>query len=155
YCVQRITSAGGGQQFFARRELSDQRGNDECEPGFLYFNMENPWPRDETQVLECLPDDWLEEHRGFARVRPNRRKDLPEPVCVSLHGEIIGEGMPCHFVKAPFRFCLHCLVAYGFRSLADFGKLATLGSEGRSTATTILSLSAIRSLREESALPDT
>jgi hypothetical protein len=38
-------------------------------------------------------------------------------------------------------------VAYNARQSSDFGKLTALGSEGRSTATTILSLSAVRHMR--------
>src|SRR5207247_5620358 len=58
-----------------------------------------------------------------------------------------------HFVPAPFRFCLRCGTAYaGARSGSDFSRLATLGSEGRSTATTILSLSTVRHLRKDEAL---
>ncbi len=43
-------------------------------------------------------------------------------------------------------FCLNCGVAYSARQ-SDFGKLSTLSSEGRSSATTLLSLSAILSLK--------
>ena len=60
--------------------------------------------------------------------------------------------MAGHFVESPFRFCLHCRVAYDFRTTSDFGKLTALGTEGRSTATTILSLATIRHLRKEATL---
>jgi very-short-patch-repair endonuclease len=56
--------------------------------------------------------------------------------------------MKAHFIPAPFRFCLQCGVAYGGRARSDFPKLGTLGSEGRSTATTILGLSTVRHLNE-------
>ena len=62
-------------------------------------------------------------------------------------GEHGSEGLDGHFIAAPFRFCLQCGVAYNSRQISDFGKLTALGSEGRSTATTILSLSAVRHLR--------
>jgi len=55
-------------------------------------------------------------------------------------------------VKAPFRFCLSCGVSYSARARSEFGKLTSLGSEGRSTATTVLSLAAIRHLRRETTL---
>src|ERR1035437_1170906 len=61
-------------------------------------------------------------------------------------------GHAGHFVESPFRFCLHCRVAYDFRTTSDFGKLTSLGTEGRSTATTILSLATIRHLRKEQTL---
>ncbi|MCC7018002.1 MAG: hypothetical protein IT564_12475, partial [Rhodospirillales bacterium] len=53
---------------------------------------------------------------------------------------------------APFRFCLRCGVSHGSRQPRDFGKLLTLGAGGRSSATTILSLTAIRSLRADESL---
>jgi hypothetical protein len=56
-------------------------------------------------------------------------------------------------MPAPFRLCLQCGVSYATRE-RDFGKLTTLGSEGRSTATTVLSLSAVRHLRADETLED-
>ncbi len=47
---------------------------------------------------------------------------------------------------------MRCGVAYGFRQTSDFGKLASLATEGRSTATTILSLAAILQLRADETL---
>jgi len=74
----------------------------------------------------------------------------------SHHGRTDGKenmgGHAGHFVESPFRFCLHCRVAYDFRTTSDFGKLTSLGTEGRSTATTISSLATIRHLRKEPTL---
>ena len=86
------------------------------------------------------------------RVRPSRRKDLPIPIRIGPDAIESEMASTAHFLPAPFRFCLHCGVSYGFRLHSDFGKLATLSSEGRSTATTILSLTTIRELRRETAL---
>jgi hypothetical protein len=61
-------------------------------------------------------------------------------------------GLDCHYVPAPFRFCLHCGISYGSWQSLDFPKLASLGTEGRSSATTVLSLTAIRYLREDTSL---
>jgi len=153
YSVQRIEAELDGQRFFARRELRDQRAEEGCEPGFLYLSTDAPWPEGDEAVLARLPDDWIEEYHGAERVKVSRRPHLPQSVQVGLQGEIgIEGGLTCHYVSAPFRFCLRCGVSYSFRSDSDFAKLTTLGSEGRSTATTILSLSAIRSLRAEPSL---
>ncbi len=75
-------------------------------------------------------------------------------------GGVTGEGInatsadpvACHYLPAPFRFCLSCGVSYAGRT-GDFVKLGQLGSEGRSTATTILGLAAIRNLRADTDLP--
>lgn len=147
YCVRRVDG-----QFIPRR-LNDQ-DDDEGAAGFLYVSAENPWPLDDDAVRERLSDEWLEEHQSGPRVRRNRRGNLPMAVHVCADGTLQGEGvidgtaLDCHFVPAPFRFCLQCGVSYGFRQREDFAKLASLSSEGRSTATTILSISAIRRLRD-------
>jgi hypothetical protein len=56
--------------------------------------------------------------------------------------------MAGYYFPAPFRFCLSCGISYAMTLRSDFTKLGSLGSEGRSSATTILSLSAISGLKE-------
>jgi ATP-dependent helicase YprA (DUF1998 family)/very-short-patch-repair endonuclease len=147
YCVRLLD----GQ--IIPRQLNDQ-GDDEGEAGFLYWSQEHPWPLDDDAVRERLSDEWLEEHQSGQRVRRARRGQLPRAVFMRPDGTFQESGaidrtaQSCHFVPAPFRFCLQCGVSYGFRQREDFAKLASLSSEGRSTATTILSLSAIRRLRD-------
>ena len=63
-------------------------------------------------------------------------------------------GLSFTSFRSPFHFCLNCGVSYNARNKGDFGKLATLGSEGRSSATTILSLSAVRHLKKENLAPE-
>ena len=143
---------------FNPRELGDQQ-DEEGQAGFLYYNKANPWPIDEDSLIERLPDEWLEEQRSGPRVRRNRRNTLPKAAQVRPDGILLDGYTPeeqvldCHFVPAPFRFCLNCDVSYDFRQIDDFAKLASLSSEGRSTATTVLSLSAIRRLRDAARQP--
>ncbi len=154
YCV-RQTTLSSGDTVFVPRELSDRSAN-EGKPGFLYFSTECPWPdADAGELLDRVPEDWVEEHRGSDRVKRSFREQLPQPVRVAPDGRLAGgnEGLVGHFLSAPFRFCLCCGVAYNARQSSDFGKLSALGSEGRSTATTILSLSAVRQMRASSLEP--
>ncbi len=168
FVVRRIYDAEKGGYTYIPRNLSDQTGTDvssgggASEAGFLHFSSDEPWPSNYDQMLDRLPEDWVEESGGMRRVAGSRRNYLPSPVRVAPDGRQIGsqrsgrtdpeppdqgEGLPCHWIKAPFRFCLHCGVSYDFRQANDFAKLALLSSEGRSTATTILSISAVRELR--------
>ncbi len=123
--------------------------------GFLYYSQDIPWPTDEDTLIERLPEEWLEEFRGTLRVRRNRREILPQAVRVRPDGVEIDLdkrdeiALDMHFVSTPFRFCLNCGVSYGSRQRNDFSKLASLSSEGRSTATTILSLSAMLRVKED------
>ncbi len=148
YCVRQVEDAPSQRVFYTPRELSDRLSSAESVAGYLYFSSENPWPGDRLdELLDRLPDDWVEEHRGQQRVKPSRQRDLPQPVRLASDGVQGADGLDGYFVTAPFRFCLLCGVAYNARQTSDFGKLTALGSEGRSTATTILSLSAIRGLK--------
>lgn len=152
YVVRRSQDSETRRYLYEPRELSDRFSDEESDAGFLYLNGEDPWPEDINQVMERLPDEWLEEHRGSIRIRSSRQGNLPKAVRVGKNGQESDDGTDCHFFLAPFRFCLKCGVSYGFRQSSDFPKLASLASEGRSTATTVLSLAAIRYLRKEKSL---
>ena len=155
YVVRRRTNHQEGAAEWEPREVSDCQDGPDGEAGFLYASTDAPWPSDEEEIMRCLPEEWLEEHRGRTRVKPGRRKDLPSLTRVSTEGHDSGDGLLCHFLSAPFRFCLRCGVSYDFRQRSDFSKLTSLGTEGRSTATTILALSCIRHLRHDPALRET
>jgi very-short-patch-repair endonuclease len=153
YCVRMSRDPDSGQRIFKPRELGDMLGDEESEAGFLYYSTHKPWPEDSQSVLERLPDDWLEEYRGALRVRRSRREYLPKPLKVGGDGRESQEGLHCHYLSAPFRFCPWCDVSYGPHQISDFAKLASLDFGGRSTATTIMSLSAIRGLRSIESIP--
>lgn len=144
YCV----SFKNGQYIW--RELNDQ-SQEEGPAGFLYFSQDHPWPTDPGEIDQRLPEEWLQERNGKLQVLSNRKPFKPRPVRVRTDGaqaDSFEPGIDGHFLLAPFRFCLCCGVSYDFYQKGDFGKLTSLSSEGRSTSTTILSLSAIRHLRE-------
>ncbi len=153
YCVWR-TRGADGRVTYTQRELSERIEEDGADAGFLYVGADDPWPDDPDGQRQRLPDEWLEEKDGALRVRRDRRDDVPRPVRVTPAGLEDPDGAAVHWMDAPFRFCLHCGVSYGFRQGSDFAKLSLLASEGRSSATTILTLSAIRALRREPTLPD-
>ena len=75
---------------------------------------------------------------GTLTLARGHNKNVPEALPVGPDGTV-GGGADFAFVKAPLRFCLCCGATWGSRQASDFGKLSTLGSEGRSTATTLLS----------------
>jgi ATP-dependent helicase YprA (DUF1998 family) len=149
YCVRKSHDDETDLRYFIPRELGDTQDDELGEAGFLYFNTTNPWPIDAEEELSRLPDDWLEDHHGTMRVRRNRRKNLPNYIRIESSGRESDDGIDGHYLSAPFRFCLQCGVAYDFRQRSDFAKLSELGAGGRSTATTILSMSTIRGLQEE------
>ncbi|MDI6817045.1 MAG: DEAD/DEAH box helicase [Actinomycetota bacterium] len=157
YSVFKTHEPQQGRTIFRPRALLD-RGDDFNEAGFLYYSSDNPWPADVEEIANRLPDDWLVQSDGDRRIRSDRAKDLPKAVSITpgalQGGDAQNAKQSHHYIKAPFRFCLNCGISYGFRQQTDFSKLTPLGSEGRSTATTILSLSAIRGLKGDSELPE-
>lgn len=154
YSVRVFRESDSNQQMFQPRDLSDRYHEEESEPGFLFINTEKPWPETMEEIFERVPNDWLEEHGGSVRLKKNLRPYLPERICIGSDGRTADEGLAFHYMKAPFRFCLNCGVSYGVRQVSDIGKLTALGTEGRSTATTILSLAAIRHLKKEETLAE-
>ncbi len=151
YVVRKHIDQGTSTTTYLPRDLIDQSLDDD-KAGFLYANPDHLWPTEAEAVIERLPEDWVELRNGVRRVKNNWKARLPALVRLDRTGQEDEHGAEYHFVQSPFRFCLNCGVAYGGRERSDFGKLASLGTGGRSTATTILSLSALRALRRDETL---
>ncbi|AAF12564.1 DEAD/DEAH box helicase [Deinococcus radiodurans] len=152
YSVRRVPDPDTGREVFVARG-NEARQESTPDDGYLYLG-DPPWPLDEEKLLERLPDNWLEEKNGQLRVKSSRRGQLPRTVRVSGLGEVgQAERVRAAFIEGEFRFCLCCGVSYLGRT-GKLTKLATLSSEGRSTATTLLSMAAVQGLRK-SDLRDT
>ena len=151
-----------GTEYYRVRAIKDEQGatllpredrrsdeNDGGEDAYLYLSEEAPWPRtDGSALLDRLPESLKEASaRGVERIRPNARKDVPEPIFVDTGGRVVseGEGVPAALIRRNFLFCLEssCGVAYTRSQRSERFKLATLGVDNRSTATTILAVRAL------------
>jgi len=141
YTIRLVKDDAGSR--LESRDFDERPAENGARVGYLYASAKEPW----AYTAEKLPEDWLEPGDS-PRVKYHLRSHVPEALVVAPNGEVGRQGMKTHFIPAPFRFCLRCEVAYGGRARSDFPKLGTLGSEGRSTATTILGLSAVRHLNE-------
>ncbi len=153
YCVRKRPDNSENTVHFEPREVYDRISNpEEGVAGYLYFSDSSPWPEEYEEALRRIPEDWLENQGGVPKLPKSRRHWLPKVVRIDTSGKISSEGLPYAFMQAPFRFCPSCGVAYGTQQRSDYPKLASLGTEGRSTATTILTLSAIRELLRDKKL---
>ena len=144
-------SSEGSVRTLVPREDRREEGDDGSEDAYLLASTEAPWPfGDGEAVLDRLPE-FLKEttKKGVERVRPDCKKDVPEAVFVDPTGRLVSEGagIPGALIRRNFLFCLEqtCRVAYTRSQRSERLKLATLGVDNRSTATTIL---AVRSLIE-------
>lgn len=142
YTVIQGTDASQVPCFFPR-PFNERTAPEPNEVGYLFLNEGGAW----DDEVEDYPEDWLEEDKGQPKIRPHLKKNRPQQVFVTPSGCQGAGGVQAYFVRSPFRFCLRCGVAYESSQLSDIGKLSTLDSSGRSTATTLLSLSVHRAFR--------
>ncbi|MGQ9823193.1 MAG: DEAD/DEAH box helicase, partial [Thermogutta sp.] len=91
-----------------------------------------------------LPEEWYDAQ---GRLQRNRRDRVPKAVGVSPDGtysmQTFAGRIKMWWQAAPFSLCLNCGEFYTDRE-REFGKLASLSSEGRSSATTVLAVSLLR-----------
>ncbi len=128
---------------FTPREIDDT-GSDESKelrPGFLA-------PRDLGQEFQGemtqFPDAWIDTSKDEPVLKSNYKASAPRAVRVDPQG-VKGNGPEYWFLPGKFRFCVRCGSvhdAYG----RDINRLSSLSGEGRSSATTILTLSILRQL---------
>ena len=150
YYRVKIVSENGGKVLLPREDRREEN-DDGSGDAYLYVSESAPWPRAEgVGLLERLPSFMKEATpQGVDRIRPDSRIDLPVPVFVNAGGHLVpeGQGIPGALIHRNFLFCLEpaCGVAYTKSQRSERSKLATLGVDNRSTATTIL---AVRSLIE-------
>lgn len=147
--VWRRRGEDGTVRYEARRDTSATGGR--AEDGYLFVDPDNPWPSTVQDAIDerRLPDSWLEtDDHGNEGVRDSYRKRLPSAVTVDPYGHEGRGTLTATFIPAPFLFCLHCAVSYEQVRAKDFARLATLDQEGRSSATSLVSASIVRSLTQ-------
>jgi hypothetical protein len=148
YLVVAKTTREGRTVFVSRRD-ADASGGDSV-TGYLYVSRDLPWP-DDPLAAGRVPDSWLvtDPDTDQVEVLDSKRKYLPDTVFLRPDGGLddTGPGLQAWFVSTPFAFCMRCGVSYEQVRGNDFGKLATLDAEGRSSAVSLLSAAIVRSLR--------
>lgn len=143
----------GSLDTFEPREIGDRNredldGDEGAKFGFL---MPDPALTFDDVNLERYPEDWIDFSRADPGLKSNYKRYKPIPVRVAPSGEIAGDGMQSYFIPGSFRFCLCCGASYDASVRSDLSKLSSLSSEGRSSATTVLTLGAMRYLLEDAA----
>jgi ATP-dependent helicase YprA (DUF1998 family) len=154
YLVVSRSRDGGRFRYMARAEADV--ADDEAGFGHVYVSAAHPWPTDPIGEGR-LPDTWYDTgDDGRPFVLPRLVDHLPRQVWVSPDGFEVSDaaGLRAWFLPGAFRFCLRCRVSYEQLRVQDFAKLATFAAEGRSSAVSLISISIVRSLREQTELPD-
>jgi ATP-dependent helicase YprA (DUF1998 family) len=124
---------------FGPHPVGTQSDDDETSPGYLM-----PAPAEGDWSEEQIPEEWY-DRRG--RLKSPWRDRVPRPAWVSPDGTFSDSprdgAVKMWWQPAPFSLCLTCGEFYTARE-REFGKLASLSSEARSSATTVLSTSLLR-----------
>ncbi len=128
------------------RNREDQEGDDGDKFGLLMPDAKGKY---DNADLERYPEEWIDFTRASPGLKSNYKKNCPIPVSINPAGEIASDGLQAWFIPGSFRFCLCCGISHDATMRSDNSKLASLSSEGRSSATTVLTLGAMRYLLED------
>ena len=132
---------------FDPRELTE-RSSEEESVLYGYLMPDNDGMFDPNDLEGRYPSEWLEYKNGTPRLKSHFRKYRPTQVLVDTQGRVASEGLTAWFIPQNFRFCLHpdCEAQYDGTIRSELTKLSGLSSEGRSSATTVLTLSSLKHL---------
>jgi len=135
------------------RKIDDKSAEDD-DVTFGFF-MPDPDHRWTPEAVDAFPEAWLDQARDEPKLKSTYRRYAPRSVHVLPDGTLSSDqGLHGWLIPGSFRFCLDCGISY-HTSGKDSTRLASLSGEGRSSATTILTLSALRHLFEsETSLSD-
>lgn len=118
--------------------LGTEGSEDDERPGYLMLAESVEWSSDR------VPDEWRDK-RG--RVSRTWQSKVPTEVWVAPDGSLGQNGRSGHirmwWQPVPFSLCLRCGEFYTGRE-REFSKLASISSEARSSATTVLATSLLR-----------
>ena len=94
--------------------------------------------------VEDLPNDWLDPKNPL-KVKSSRKKAVPQLYKISAQGIVGDEGTEFWLLPGKFKICVNCLYTTLARG-RDKHRLIGLSGEGRSSATTIMTLQILRQL---------
>ena len=103
-------------------------------------------------MLDDLPEHWLDYSKAEPKLKSNYKYAVPVEYQVDSQGSV-GRGERYWFVPGKFRFCLNCGQSHDANG-KDSNRLASLSGEGRSSATTVLTLAALRQLFAFKDIPE-
>ncbi|MFN3581610.1 MAG: DEAD/DEAH box helicase [Pseudomonas sp.] len=140
-----------GRVHYSPREIDDITAddNEDIRFGFLCAKNDSQLYRGQ---LEDLPETWLDLTKAEPKVKSTYKRAVPVATLVDPQG-LEGRGEEYWYIPGKFRFCLSCATLHEAHG-KDMNRLASLSGEGRSSATTVLTLSALRQLFSIQKLPE-
>jgi superfamily II DNA/RNA helicase len=126
---------------FTPREIDDIAAEDDASHGFLCPLASG---QQYGGQLEDLPETWIDANRNEPRIKPAYKNAVPGRVTLDARGQS-GAGTEFWFIPGKFRFCLNCGTIHEAHG-KDANRLSSLSGEGRTSATTMIALAALRQL---------
>jgi hypothetical protein len=125
------------------RDIDDRFVSDEAgKNGFFMPDVAGVW----SDQLENYPETWIDYSGQAAKLKTSMRPYVPQRIKVNGNGQISETAvLTGWYLPGSFRFCLQCGQSYTAAG-KDSLRLTALSGEGRSSATTMLTLSALRFL---------
>ena len=140
-CVKRQ-----GSRLFPREFMDNSEEDGDTTDGYLIVG--DVW--DPAEDLDSLPDSWFRTNKSGRKLLPERAESIPQRIYYDELGNC-SETTPMKyagwFMPAPLLFDPTSGTFFDTKT-RDGTKLAKLGSEGRSTSTTITTFSILAQLRE-------
>lgn len=132
-------------------EFKKRKGNvseDDFKFGYIVLDEgEEYWNENPVNIV---PNEWL--HNNGLSLQPYYQWMMPEPIYFDAFGNYATESIyptKGYFIAAKLRIDPTAGVIYEDSKTSEFTKLTRLGSEGRSTATTVISYSVIDTLFQQ------
>ena len=127
-------------------EMPDDTNEENPEWGFLV-----PYSDDfdyDCDDISTLPASWRQTKRDQEEVVQDKRKFVPRPYHVNKNG-LVEDGAPLYyFLPITVKFCPSCGIEMDDRT-REKNKLAGLSGEGRSSATTIITINLLNQMFED------
>jgi superfamily II DNA/RNA helicase/very-short-patch-repair endonuclease len=127
------------------RKKIKSRKQDDYKDGYIVF--EKGYQLDINEFLDLLPSGWL--NKAGDKIDASKDFLLPKEIYVSKDGsfsETPNGGDKAWFMPAPLRYDPTCGIVYEEHQLSEKSKLISLGNEGRSTSTTLITLQTLLAL---------
>jgi len=127
-----------------KKTTKKKRQEEDYKDGYIIFKDQLVINIEDFKDL--LPASWLAKSGD---IDPAKKFLLPKEIYVNKDGgysELPGSGAKAWFMTAPLKFDPTCGVIYQEPKLSEKSKLISLGNEGRSTSTTILTLQTLLAL---------
>ena len=120
------------------------RQQDDYIDGYILFDKDNLF--DIIEYTDLLPSAWISKS---GKIESSKEFRLPKEIYVSKDGSFSEKpngGEKAFFIPAPLIYDPTCGLIYQETKLSEKSKLISLGNEGRSTSTTLISLQTLLAL---------